>query len=103
MENPELTASSARDDAGNPLSQRPPADAETPTAVEAPPQPTLVEMSFWSFERGELKQSDRLRVDPSDPSPVERIAKKYSWKNYSLCDRNLQSLRPMLSCSRCGR
>ncbi|RMJ21831.1 hypothetical protein PHISP_07297 [Aspergillus sp. HF37] len=95
VKNPELTASSTRDDAGNPLNQRPSADAEPPMPADAPPlPPALVEISFWSFERDEWKQSDRLRVDPSDPSPVERIARKYSWKNYSLYDRNLQSLSP---------
>jgi hypothetical protein len=96
VENPELVASTTRDDVGNSLSQTPPADAEPPTSVEAPPQPApaLVEVSFWSFERGEWKQSDRLRVDPTDPSPVERVARKYSWKNYSLYDRNLQSVSP---------
>lgn len=92
--NLELVASTTRDDAGNYLRQRPPADAESPTPVETPPQPTLVEVFFWSFERGQWKPSDRVRVDPSDPSPVERIAKKYSWKDYSLYDRNLQSLSP---------
>lgn len=83
------------DDAGNPLSQSHLVDAEPLNPVEASsPAAALVELSFWSFERGEWKQSDRLRVDASDPSPVERIARKYSWKNYSLYDRNLQSLSP---------
>lgn len=91
----ELAASTTRDGAGSPLSQRHPADTKSATpAEEAPPQPTLVEISFWSFERGQWKQSDRVRVNPSDPSPVERIARKYPWKNYSLCDRNLHSLSP---------
>lgn len=71
-----------------------PTDTEPPISVEATPPPGFVEISFWSFEREEWKQTDRLKVDPSDPSPVERIAKKYSWKNYSLYDRNLQSLSP---------
>lgn len=31
-------------------------------------------------------------MDPSDASPVERVARKYLWKGYSLYDRNLQSL-----------
>jgi hypothetical protein len=33
-------------------------------------------------------------VDPSDPSLVERVAKKYTRKNYSLYDLQLQSLSP---------
>lgn len=65
-----------------------------PTPVEAPQPPAFVEISFWSYKREEWKRSDSLRVDPSDPSPVERIARKYSWKNYSLYDRDLQSLSP---------
>lgn len=65
-----------------------------PATTEAPPPQELIEISFWSFEREEWRQSDRLQVDPSDPSPVERIARKYSRKNYSLYDKNLQSLSP---------
>lgn len=96
MENLELAAPTIWNDASNPLSQSPPADnAGPPTVVGgAPLPPALVEISFWALEREEWKQSDRLQVDPSDPSPVERIARKYSWKNYSLYDRNLQSLSP---------
>jgi hypothetical protein len=40
------------------------------------------------------RRSDRIRVDPSDPSPIERVAQKYLWKNYSLYDKNLHNLRP---------
>ncbi|KAL3439931.1 hypothetical protein BJX65DRAFT_291353 [Aspergillus insuetus] len=71
------------------------ADAAGSTTVEAPqPPPGFVEISFWTFERGGWRQSDRLSVDPSDPSLVERVAKKYTWKNYSLYDLQLQSLSP---------
>lgn len=95
VENLELVAPTIRNNASNPLSQSPPADnAGPPTTVVAPLPPALVEISFWAFEREEWKQSDRLRVDPSDPSPVERTARKYSWKDYSLYDRNLQSISP---------
>lgn len=93
-ENLEHVALTTRHGASNPESQNPPADdTGQPTMVEASP-PTLVEISFWTFEQEEWKQSDRLRVDPSDPSPVERVARKYTWKNYSLYDLNLQSLSP---------
>jgi hypothetical protein len=57
-------------------------------------QQGLVEIQFWAFERGQWRKSDRLLVDPSDPSPLERVARKYIWKGYSLYDVNLQSLRP---------
>ncbi|KAJ6112292.1 hypothetical protein N7523_002114 [Penicillium sp. IBT 18751x] len=53
-----------------------------------------IEVQLWSLERGEWRRSDRLRVNPSDPSLLERVAQKYLWKNYSLYDRNLHSLRP---------
>ena len=32
--------------------------------------------------------------DSSDPSPLQRLARKYIWKGHSLYDVNLQSLRP---------
>lgn len=53
-----------------------------------------IEIQLWSLERGEWKRSDRIHIDPSDPSLMERVARKYLWKNYSLYDRNLHSLRP---------
>jgi hypothetical protein len=56
--------------------------------------PGQVEISFWTYERGAWRHSDCFRVDPTDPSPVERAARKYTWKHYLLYDRNLQSLRP---------
>ncbi|PYH67142.1 uncharacterized protein BO88DRAFT_489456 [Aspergillus vadensis CBS 113365] len=63
-------------------------------AGQAPVSSDYVNISFWSFGRDEWRQSDCLRVNPSDPSPVSRIARKYSWKNYSLYDKTLQSLSP---------
>ncbi|KAK9604418.1 hypothetical protein V6Z93_002386 [Aspergillus fumigatus] len=59
--------------------------------TEAPP---YVEITIWSYERDDWRLSDRLQVDPSDPSPVERVARKYTWKDYSLYDKNMQSLSP---------
>lgn len=90
-----VVAPTIQNDASNPLSQSPSADnAGPPTIVGAPLPPALVEISFWAFEQEEWKQSDCLRVDPSNPSPVEQTARKYSWKDYSLYDRNLQSISP---------
>lgn len=86
--NLELPAPTTRDDDSR-LSQNPPV-----TTAEAPPPPATVEISFWNFEREGWRLSDRVRVDPSDPSPVERVARKYSWKDYSLYDKNLQSVSP---------
>ena len=95
MENFEHGAPTIRNNASDSLSQGQPSDnAGPPTTVGAALTPALVEISFWTFEREEWKQSDCLRVDPSDPSPVERTARKYSWKDYSLYDRNLQSISP---------
>ncbi|KAL4755928.1 DUF3723 domain-containing protein [Aspergillus foveolatus] len=74
-----------------------PTQHPSPTAEVGPRllmPPGQVEISFWTFERGGWKHSDCFRVDPSDPSPVERAARKYTWKNYSLYDQNLQSLSP---------
>ncbi|KOC13279.1 hypothetical protein AFLA70_368g000561 [Aspergillus flavus AF70] len=66
----------------------------TVASKEEPPPADIVEISFWSFERGEWRQTNLVRVDVSDPSPVERVAKKYMRKKYSLYDVNLQSLSP---------
>lgn len=56
--------------------------------------PDYSEIQLWSLQRGEWKRSDRLQVDPSNPSLLERVAQKYYWKDHSLYDRNLHSLRP---------
>ncbi|KAJ5976610.1 hypothetical protein N7481_010317 [Penicillium waksmanii] len=53
----------------------------------------LIDIKFWSLERGQWSQSDCLLVDPSDPSPMERLARKYSCKGFTLYDVNLKSLR----------
>ncbi|KAJ5974799.1 hypothetical protein N7481_008506 [Penicillium waksmanii] len=54
----------------------------------------LIEIKFWSLERGQWNQSDCLLVDRSDPSPMERLARKYSCKGYTLYDVSLKCLRP---------
>jgi hypothetical protein len=54
----------------------------------------LIDIKFWSLERGQWNQSDSLLVDPSDPSAMERLARKYSCKGYTLYDVSLKSLRP---------
>lgn len=85
---------STRDDEGNLSSPTPSGGAGQTRVAGLLLPPGQVEISFWAFEREEWRQSDCFRVDPSDPSPVERAARKYTWKNYSLYDRNLQSLSP---------
>jgi hypothetical protein len=43
----------------------------------SPPAPQdIVEIQSWSFERGQWRKSDHLLVDPSDTSPIERLARK---------------------------
>ncbi|KAB8227896.1 uncharacterized protein BDW43DRAFT_292769 [Aspergillus alliaceus] len=66
----------------------------TGATEERPPLTTPVEVSFWSFERGDWRLTNVVRVDPSDPSTVERVAMKYMWKGYSLYDLNMQSVSP---------
>lgn len=39
--------------------------------------------------------SDTVRVDPADPSPVERLAKSYRRKNFHLFDKERNPLNPM--------
>ncbi|KAL5335663.1 hypothetical protein BJX70DRAFT_374791 [Aspergillus crustosus] len=84
---------STRDDGGNIFSPTLTGDGHTRVASLLLP-PGQVEISFWTFEREEWRQSDHFQVDPLDPSPVERLARKYTWKNYSPYDQNLQSLSP---------
>ncbi|KAJ5767444.1 hypothetical protein N7533_000027 [Penicillium manginii] len=54
----------------------------------------LIRIKFWSLERGQLNQSDFILVDRSDPPPVERVARKYSYKGYTFYNVNLRSLCP---------
>jgi hypothetical protein len=90
-----LVASTPRGAASDADSQSPRADDDRSTrpALVLPP-PAQVAISFWTFEREQWRQTNRIQVDPSDPAPVERVAKKYVRKKYSLYDRNLQSLKP---------
>ncbi|KAK5807568.1 hypothetical protein VI817_001826 [Penicillium citrinum] len=63
--------------------------------------PQRVEFKFWSYHNDEWYVSDRHWVDPTDPSIVERIAKKYMRKNFSIYDKSLNSLSPIM-CFRAG-
>jgi hypothetical protein len=67
---------------------------QPPAAVSPQAQQGHVEIQFLALEREQWRKSDRILVDLSDPSPLERLARKYLWKGYSLYDVNLQSLRP---------
>ncbi|KAJ5976578.1 hypothetical protein N7481_010285 [Penicillium waksmanii] len=74
-------------------------DTEHITAQDTDPKgqastQELIEIKFWSLERSQWNQSDCLLVDPSDPSPMERLARKYSCKGFTLYDVSLKSLRP---------
>lgn len=37
-----------------------------------------IEITIWSYEQDDWRLSDRLQVDPSDLSPAERVARKYT-------------------------
>ncbi|KAI1829420.1 hypothetical protein DTO006G1_9636 [Penicillium roqueforti] len=95
VENPDQITPISRDVIRHPSSHTSSAD-DSGHAVAVSPQPHQgpVEIHFWAFEREQWRQSDRLLVNPSDPSPLERLARKYSWKGYSLYDLRLQSLKP---------
>ncbi|GFF50432.1 hypothetical protein IFM46972_09043 [Aspergillus udagawae] len=84
-----LVASTPRGAASDADSQSPQADDDGSTrpALALPP-PAQVAISFWTFEREQWRQINRIQVDPSDPAP------KYVRKKYSLYDWNLQSLKP---------
>jgi hypothetical protein len=84
---------------GNRLAEAIHRDTEHITAQNVDPKgqastQKLIEIKFWSLERGQWNQSDCLLVDRTDPTPVERIARKYSCKCYALYDVDLHSLRP---------
>ncbi|KAJ6070728.1 hypothetical protein N7467_012047 [Penicillium canescens] len=54
-----------------------------------------IDIYFCSFEHGTWAQADIFRaVSASDTSRVERTAKKYIRKEFSLYDKDLQSLSP---------
>ncbi|KAI2704635.1 hypothetical protein CBS147354_9629 [Penicillium roqueforti] len=95
VENPDQIKPTSRDDIKQPSSHTSSADDSGPVvAMSSQPYQGPVEINFWTFEREQWRHSDRLLVNPLDPSPLERLARKYSWKGYSLYDLRLQSLRP---------
>jgi hypothetical protein len=53
------------------------------TADKRVPQ-NHIQIQLWSLERREWRQSDRLGLDLSNPSLMERVAQKYLWEIYSL-------------------
>jgi hypothetical protein len=61
----------------------------------------MIGFTFWSFERGKFHVADFIRVRPSDTSSVERIAKKYMRKGFSLYDHLQRSVSPA-TCIRAG-
>ncbi|PYH76418.1 hypothetical protein BO82DRAFT_426169 [Aspergillus uvarum CBS 121591] len=69
------------------------ADA-APNATDQKEPPSLVEISFWVFEREHWRKTDYIKVNPSNTAPVERMAKKYARKKFCLYDRYLQNLSP---------
>lgn len=61
----------------------------------------VIGFTFWSFERGGFRVASYIRVEPSDTSPIERIAKKYMRKGFSLYDHLQHSVSPA-ACFRAG-
>ena len=55
---------------------------------------TKIHIKYKIRERGAWRTADRLLVDPSDPSEVERVAKKYMRKRIRLFDTALNILTP---------
>lgn len=70
-------------------------------ASDEPDRMEVIDFEFWSFEREQWRVSSRHWVDPSDPSIVERIAKKYIRKEFCIYDLSLNSLSPAI-CFRAG-
>ncbi|PGG96174.1 hypothetical protein AJ79_09706 [Helicocarpus griseus UAMH5409] len=67
--------------------------SDRPIGKSSRPSP-YVQISFLLWERGEWRQTNCLTVDYSNLSQVERVAREYTRKKYSLYDINLQSLSP---------
>lgn len=61
----------------------------------------VIGFTFWSFERGAFRVADYIRVEHSDTSLVERTAKKYMRKGFSLYDHLQHSVSPAI-CFRAG-
>jgi hypothetical protein len=55
---------------------------------------TKIRIKYKVRERGAWRMADSLLVDPSDPSEVERVAKKYMRKRIRLFDTALNILTP---------
>ena len=53
-----------------------------------------IQINYQVRERGVWRTADSLLVDPSDPSEVERVAKKYMRKRIRLFDTELNILTP---------
>lgn len=68
--------------------------SSTSAAVQKRSSPDYPETQLWSPQRGEWRRSDRLQVDPSNPSLLERVAQKYFREDHPLYDWNLRSLSP---------
>jgi hypothetical protein len=76
-----------------------------PAAILEDPHETgqmeVIDFTFWSFERGQFRVADLFQVRLSDTSPVERSAKKYMRKGFSLYDHLQHSVSPA-TCFRAG-
>jgi hypothetical protein len=55
---------------------------------------TKIRINYKIHERGAWRTADSLLVDRSDPSEVERVAKKYMRKRIRLFDTTLNILTP---------
>lgn len=66
--------------------------SSTSAAVDKRSSMDYPEIQLWSLKRGQWRQSDRLQVDPSNPSLLELVAQRYFREDHSLYDWNLRSL-----------
>jgi hypothetical protein len=66
----------------------------TPTLPEEGLNVAKIQIDYQVRERGVWRTADSLLVDPSDPSEVERVAKKYMRKRIRLFDTALNILTP---------
>jgi hypothetical protein len=113
---PSIYSSKISDDSGPPTvigpeDQSPQTHFKLPAVPQSGPVsssalPSLagaLDIYFCSFEHGTWIQTDIFKaVSPEDPSQVERSAKKYIRKGFSLYDKDLQSLSPA-QCFRAAR
>jgi hypothetical protein len=54
----------------------------------------MVRIQFKRFENGDWVVKDEVIVDPTEPSAVMRLAKKYMRKEFGLFDSNSKALDP---------